>query len=102
MRMDQIKTMPITLTASEGATGASVAQRARAETQALIAGLKPGDSVTYHRGFLIDDRERDAALAAVAKEFLNAAESWRGYLLQRRVGDGSYEYIFTRAARLAF
>lgn len=102
MRMDQIKTTTIAVTAHEGGSGASAAQRARAETQALIAGLKPGEAVMYHRGFLIDDRERDAALAAVAKEFLNAAESWRGYLLQRRVGDGSYEYFFTRAARLAF
>lgn len=97
-----MKTTPITLSGGEGSTGPSAAQRARAEAQAVIAGLKPGEAVTYHRGFLIDDRERDAVLAAVAKEFLNAAESWRGYLLQRRMGDGSYEYIFTRAARLAF
>ena len=82
-------------------SAAKLAQKARAEVRAMIGAMKPGQMITYHRGFLMDDRESDVVLAATANEYLAATESFRGYLLQRRISEGQYEYIFVRSDGIA-
>jgi hypothetical protein len=62
-----------------------------------------GDRLDYHRGFLVIDRDLHASrltdrerqeLNRVADALSILASEGRGYLLQRRYGDGDYSYRF--------
>jgi hypothetical protein len=72
---------------------------------------KPGERLTYHRGFLALDRapgsrltERERVrLDILAKDMLAAAELGLLHLLQRRLVTGAFGYIAVKAhARTAF
>ncbi len=59
-----------------------------------------GERLAYHRGFLAMDTVRDtldaAALALVARAARGLAASGEVGLVQRRLGDGAYEYLAVR------
>lgn len=72
--------------------------------------LQPGQSLAYHKGYLVEDRARSPAVAAVADFFqeIGTPEMFRyaeglvvngrdlGYLSQRRLEKGGFLYLFTR------
>lgn len=53
--------------------------------------------MTYHRGFLAFDRLADPALDRMAARLLHFAEKGEVTLVQRRHGDGDYEYLAVTA-----
>ena len=57
---------------------------------------RPGDRVTYHRGFLWIDRSKARAISHVAKEAMDAYLGGKLNLIQCRHGDFDYEYIAIR------
>ena len=72
-----------------------------------LATAKAGDILEYHRGVLVIDRlpgggrlaERDRRdLDRVADAVFRIASANRGYLVQRRHGDGDYSYLFVQKA----
>jgi hypothetical protein len=74
-----------------------------ADLHIWLAAAKSGDLLEYHRGTLtIDRRQYGSRLVEPDREQLNKvasrlfalAMSGRGYLLQRRHGDGDYSYLF--------
>lgn len=86
------------------------------DTETLIASMKPGQSLAYHRGFLIDDRKRNGPLAAMSLALYRAARpdnpNWekkpakddaallpRGSVVQYRLGDCDYLYVFRKSKR---
>jgi hypothetical protein len=70
-----------------------------------IAEAKPGERLTYHRGFLALDRSpgspssarERARLDILAKQVLAAAEVGLIHLLQRRLEAGFFHYIAVKA-----
>lgn len=77
-----------------------------------VAALPPGKSITYYTGFLMADAQRNpvvSELGAMArrlsditmpkstKDFSIVIGMGLGTLVQRRLGDGLYAYIFVRA-----
>jgi hypothetical protein len=70
-----------------------------------IAEAKPGERLTYHRGFLALDRapaspstaRERARLDILAKHVLAAAEVGLIHLFQRRLEAGSFHYIAVKA-----
>lgn len=79
---------------------------AERDLRTWLARAQPGDLIEYHRGVLTIDRllgsrlpELDRReLDRVAKVVFDFAAADRGYLLQRRHGDGDYSYIFVHRA----
>lgn len=51
-----------------------------------------GHWIIYHRGFLYEDRTKNRRLNALATEVWAQYELGKVCLVQRRLGDGQYEY----------
>ena len=73
------------------------------ELRLWLATAEGGTTLEYHRGVLAVDRlvhgsrlsERDRQqLERVADTLFSLAIAGRGYLMQRRHGDGDYSYLF--------
>jgi len=60
---------------------------------ARLAAQPAGSSAVYHTGFLVKDRELSKAVAATAALAWQLAEAGHLLLTQRRVGEGTFEYI---------
>ena len=77
----------------------------RAVLKSWIAGVKPGERLTYHCGFLTLDRAQGSRLAAgerarldaIAKHALAAAEAGLIHLVQQRLAAGTSNYVAVRA-----
>jgi hypothetical protein len=88
---------------------------AESDLRVWISAAQAGDTLEYHRGALAADRlavgsrlsDQDRVeLDRVANAVWQLAQAGRGYLLQRRHGDGDYSYLFvvgkkTQSALLA-
>jgi hypothetical protein len=61
--------------------------------------LRPGESILYHEGNLVNDIGNDPAVAGRAAAFRDASEAAKGWVAQRRLGFEWYQYIFWRAQR---
>lgn len=64
--------------------------------KAEIAALKRGESIGYHIGLLMRDRQADSELAEVADAAWAAYQDGVVVLVQRRAGPGSCEYLAVR------
>lgn len=71
--------------------------------------LKKGENLVYYTGFLLRDRKRAVVITGIATLWADNPEvmkvrdeAWTAYqmglvrLTQRRVGDGTWDYIATR------
>jgi len=64
----------------------------------LINEAEPGHVFVYHIGFLPKDRERSNQIAALAGLVWRKQLERRVQLIQRRLGEESYEYLAVRRA----
>lgn len=67
-----------------------------------LTGAPAGQSWCYHQGYLAVDREQfgGSEVAALAQRAWRASEEGFVLLTQRRLGEGSYEYLATRTAEI--
>lgn len=70
------------------------------ELEAWLQTAKSGERITYHRGYLIKDRQSDIAVKKIAELTMNAYESNIITMAQKKVKQGyaSHDPVFNYMA----
>ncbi len=61
-----------------------------------VKSARPGKVFCYHTGFLMFDREYDKIVRSIGQRALRLCKDGLGYLVQRKLREGHYEYLLIR------